>query len=366
MANKRDVIDLTSSKSTSQTAAWVDLTVEKLNPQFPSAASAAFDTPISGPSAQPQSPGLQYPSALKTGPQWYTTYPHTTQSPSSLSYFSPPEPAHQSMTSYYKEAAAAPPGVKISKFSYAKLPNYFDHMPVDQAPTDHSPGPIEYQHSTSTFLENVHMPQKPPHNPPVVAQQPKQIQEEVIDLETDKPALAHFGKTTLKRITCKDCKKSLISSEKDVSRLTKKWSNGELPMSSILVCPKDGGTTCAGCGKQKDGPRRFFRRTQKQAPQNINPTCSCEEGRLFLIWVLLCAAEHQKACNDRRDSYFSKSRSMSDPARLGSGARSRRHTSGTGYGDGGHGSSFGAFNMNPFNSSAVDSDFGMPGLQAHM
>lgn len=69
----------------------------------------------------------------------------------------------------------------------------------------------------------------------------------------------------------------------------------------------------------------------------------CQDGRLFLIWALLCAAEHQKACRGRRDAYFSKhspapSRANSDPNKSRGGVQP---SNGTGYG-GGH-DSYGSF-----------------------
>lgn len=62
----------------------------------------------------------------------------------------------------------------------------------------------------------------------------------------------------------------------------------------------------------------------------------CQEGRLFLMWALLCAAEHQKACKGRRDAYFSKPsqgprRANSDPAKRRGGIQP---SNGTGYGGG--------------------------------
>lgn len=62
----------------------------------------------------------------------------------------------------------------------------------------------------------------------------------------------------------------------------------------------------------------------------------CQEGRLFLIWALLCVAEHQKACKGRRDAYFSKPsqappRANSDPAKRRGGIQP---SNGTGYGGG--------------------------------
>lgn len=59
----------------------------------------------------------------------------------------------------------------------------------------------------------------------------------------------------------------------------------------------------------------------------------CQKGRLFLIWALLCAADHQKSCNERRDTFFSKPQSPRRASSYPTRGRVLAKTSnGTGYG----------------------------------
>ncbi|TID23429.1 putative ubiquitin conjugating enzyme family protein [Venturia nashicola] len=161
--------------------------------------------------------------------------------------------------------------------------------------------------------------------------QPKEEQAVEIDLETDAMPLRAFGQQTLKK-ECAGCKKRLLNSEKDVLQLTKKWLGKKGRVDSFLQCALCSKHTCIGCGRLHKPDRP----TSSPKDTTAEITICCQDGRLFLIWALLCAAEHQKACKGRRDEYLS--RRPSTPRRANSDpARSRpalRLSNGTGYGGG--------------------------------
>jgi hypothetical protein len=174
------------------------------------------------------------------------------------------------------------------------------------------------------------------------------------EVETD-PALHLFGQKILKT-NCAHCKKHLIYSEKDVIKLTKKWLTNQAPVDSVLVCGKCSKSTCVGCGTLRSSYPATSRRIGKNPKSPVisesadtPPVWCCDDGRLFLIWALLCTSEHQKACIDRRDSYFTRSRAASDPPKP---VKPIRKSNGTGYGDshaGGYfpgGSAFESFPVN--------------------
>ncbi|KAE9964581.1 hypothetical protein BLS_008218 [Venturia inaequalis] len=161
--------------------------------------------------------------------------------------------------------------------------------------------------------------------------QPKEEQTVEIDLETDAVPLHAFGQQTLKK-ECASCKKHLLNSEKDVIQLTEKWLDKKGRVDSVLQCAKCLKNTCIGCGKL----HKPYKPTSSPKDTTAEITMCCQDGRLFLIWALLCAAEHQKACKGRRDELFSKStssprRANSDPPKS---RRAIRPYNGTGYGGG--------------------------------
>jgi hypothetical protein len=159
------------------------------------------------------------------------------------------------------------------------------------------------------------------------------------------PALQQFGERIL-RANCAHCNKHLIYNDKDIVKLTKRWVNSQAAVDSVLVCGKCSKSTCVGCGTLRNSYHAPSRRSPKSMktpePQEGLPVWCCDTGRLFLIWALLCTSEHQKACNDRRDSYFTRSRAASDPPKA---SRPVRNSNGVGYGDnlGGGGYFPGAF-----------------------
>jgi ubiquitin-protein ligase len=201
---------------------------------------------------------------------------------------------------------------------------------------------------------------KPTSPPPI---------EEPIDIgaQADIAALHKFGQQMLMR-GCANCKKHLLYSEKDIVKLSKKWLNdkqGKLSyaaykvtpltspsgrIDSVLQCPKCSKHTCIGCGKtHKTYKSSSLSVSKPTKAHDVEITMCCQEGRLFLIWSLLCAADHQKSCNDRRDAFFAKCqpprRSNSDPAKGRGGRFSTRTSNGIGYGgqDGYHGTYFSTY-----------------------
>jgi hypothetical protein len=161
------------------------------------------------------------------------------------------------------------------------------------------------------------------------------IPEPEVEAEVD-PALHQFGQQILK-VNCAHCKKHLVYGEKDMIKLTKRWLGGQAPVDSVLVCGKCSKSTCVGCGSLRNSyqaPSRIPRSPKAiKSPDtspDYPPVWCCDDGRLFLIWALLCVSDHQKGCNDRRDSYFTRSRAASDPPKP---SKPVRKSNGTGYGD---------------------------------
>jgi hypothetical protein len=180
---------------------------------------------------------------------------------------------------------------------------------------------------TSQIEAGVDEPKKQDLSPPVP--------DADVKAEVD-PALHQFGQQILK-VNCAHCKKHLIYGEKDMIKLTKRWLSGQAPIDSVLVCGKCSKHTCAGCGALRNSYQTPFRRPRSpkstKSPdtyQEHHPVWCCDNGRLFLIWALLCVSDHQKGCNDRRDSYFTRSRAASDPPKP---SKPIRKSNGTGYGD---------------------------------
>ncbi|KAF2430931.1 hypothetical protein EJ08DRAFT_203695 [Tothia fuscella] len=360
MDKAREVIDLTSPPS--KKGKVIDLTIEELedapNYQYvpanlPPGSIAGFFPPK--PSKMESVPK----SVNKALPGGFAGY--TPDFASTAYHLAPPAwasaPTHHTMKSASKLPMYAPVS-NVPKVSYAKLPKYYEkpqHPWSSGAPSVPPGFEVKVQHEVK---------QPPPQIDPT--SQLAVVEEEVeeIDMTIDRNSLQQFGQMILKR-TCKDCKRGFLVCEKDVVKLTKRWSSLELQMNSILLCGKCAGSACAGCGFQKESSRwarlaRSAKTSQKQAqlPENPIPRYCCDQGRLFIVWALLCAAEHQKACKDRRDSYFSsnvgKGRSSINPTRP---SHFRGKANGTGYGD-----SHGEYG---FPASFLDDDFGMPSLAPH-
>ena len=112
--------------------------------------------------------------------------------------------------------------------------------------------------------------------------------QQIADEASSLAALHEFGQKTL-RCRCYCCNKPLIYDEGSIQRLSKRWSFQGL--SSMVECNKcKNAFTCMGCGQ----PGSQHHSSSDQAPGTEKQPWCCYEGRLFLIWALLCSLKSNK------------------------------------------------------------------------
>jgi hypothetical protein len=93
--------------------------------------------------------------------------------------------------------------------------------------------------------------------------------------------------------SCSKCKHRLVESALDVQLLFQEWRNDIAKLSSLFVCRHcRTPSLCISCDPQAEDKLSRVGRCGKQV------SWCCPDGRLLLIWVLLCGFD-QQYCKDR-------------------------------------------------------------------
>jgi baculoviral IAP repeat-containing protein 6 len=132
---------------------------------------------------------------------------------------------------------------------------------------------------------------------------------------SEREMIASYGSAVLK-LRCFTCKCPLMPNVGSVDELNAIWS-GRKHASSVLTCSACRTWTCCGCG----GPPKAVHRRNVEG---WSVTFCCDEGRLFLLWSLLCSVKHSTSSKTAAPISMSPSRTQ----RPGSFRKS-----GVGYGD---------------------------------
>ncbi|KZM19589.1 acid-amino acid ligase [Ascochyta rabiei] len=109
---------------------------------------------------------------------------------------------------------------------------------------------------------------------------------EAVSSETEAPAGRKFETlsafvTYLKASQCSNCSERYFKCESDVSSLFKDWYEGKGTLSSLLTCKTCSNFSCIACSTPN--PKR-----STVLVGNKSVFWCCEDGRLILIWLLLC------------------------------------------------------------------------------
>ncbi|KAF2867286.1 hypothetical protein BDV95DRAFT_647791 [Massariosphaeria phaeospora] len=114
---------------------------------------------------------------------------------------------------------------------------------------------------------------------------------------------------------CPKCSTALIQSPRDIMGLFESWLSGKAQPSSLLTCRKCSATTCIACSSQAPKPLNI---------EGMQVSWCCSRGRLFLLWVFLCAFDEQ-FCTAK----------LAEAATKGKGVSRSSRSNGVGYGGGG-------------------------------
>ncbi|KAJ4384205.1 hypothetical protein N0V86_001052 [Didymella sp. IMI 355093] len=81
---------------------------------------------------------------------------------------------------------------------------------------------------------------------------------------------------------CTKCGERFFTSESDVTKLFQDWYDGKGTLSSLLKCKLCDTSSCIAC------PSTALSRRSLAVTQNKSVSWCCHNGRLLLIWILLC------------------------------------------------------------------------------
>ena len=122
----------------------------------------------------------------------------------------------------------------------------------------------------------------------------------------------HAHVQSIKQVSCSACRKVFVTGERDVLSIFKQWpANGSEPnqnafqqfvsggllqgligeVTSVLTCPRKlcFANTCMGCGAR--GSAKIHK---AEAAGVRELTWCCDQGRLFIIWALLCGYDRRQ------------------------------------------------------------------------
>jgi baculoviral IAP repeat-containing protein 6 len=140
-----------------------------------------------------------------------------------------------------------------------------------------------------------------------------------LSLATERELLFQYGSLLL-TLRCFSCKCPLMPNMATVDELNSMWV-GRKHASSVLTCAACRSWTCCGCGGPPKGVHRH-------PVDGWSVTFCCDQGRLFLLWSLLCSVKHKPT-----------SRPVSAPAMAvatNQRGKTGHRKSGVGYGDDHH------------------------------
>lgn len=103
------------------------------------------------------------------------------------------------------------------------------------------------------------------------------------DYEMDLPSLRAFA-AQVSQVGCTGCTKPLLHSKITPQDITKSWfEKKSISSNSAVKCSKCSIYTCVGCGTvPQDAP------ANQVSSGDWSLSWCCDQGRLFMIWVLLC------------------------------------------------------------------------------
>ena len=137
---------------------------------------------------------------------------------------------------------------------------------------------------------------------------------------SEREMIFSYGSALLK-LRCFTCNCPLMPTVSTIDELNTMWS-GRNHASSVVTCSACRSWTCCGCGGPPKGVHR-------RPVEGWSVTYCCDQGRLFLLWSLLCSVRHKTA-----------SRPVTAPVPVVSGSRTQKtvgfRKSGVGYGDDHH------------------------------
>jgi Ubiquitin-conjugating enzyme len=151
---------------------------------------------------------------------------------------------------------------------------------------------------------------------PAFAEQSRALEEEN---KQSRKLLWDYGQNIIKK-RCVCCRKALVLDETAIRAINTASLKSKRP-NSIMECPSCKQKTCIGCGKLAPGQKHLH----KKQVDKWTMTWCCDEGRLFLIWRLLCHVKSTKETSR-----------LSLPAKLVSSLKSNDPSgkkAGVGYGD---------------------------------
>ena len=116
------------------------------------------------------------------------------------------------------------------------------------------------------------------------------------DYRTEKPSRRPLGSFAeflmhLQSYRCK-CGEQFFRSELDVTHVVEGWLDGKATLPSGIKCRNCSASSCFGCI-----PEAFVQQSRISV-QGKQASWCCADGRLFLIWILLCAFD-QRFCLSR-------------------------------------------------------------------
>lgn len=129
---------------------------------------------------------------------------------------------------------------------------------------------------------------------------------------------AHGFARHMAGVRCGSCRIGFFRAESDVVKTFRRVMDEDGGLRSCLNCTSCRTTICLGCQVRPFKQKVMTEVTVKK----IKVAWCCDQGRLFLIWLLLSGLDHQHACESRRNNYFRQNC-----------ARPTNRQGGVGYGD---------------------------------